>query len=241
VERMNLLVSDLDGTLLGDDGALDRFADWRDRTRERVLLVYSSGRFLDSIRSSIEDSNLPQPDAIIGGVGTEIFDNRAGRRIIGWPQEPFGWNPHIVRATCTAFGELLEQPRQFVSHFKVSFYAADLDECSLDRLSDYLAQVGQEVALVYSSNRDLDVLPARINKGTAADYLAERWRIDRDDVIVAGDSGNDRDMFGRGFRGIVVGNAHPELKSLRDESIYHAAALHAAGVIEGLNYWLGDE
>ncbi len=241
MERLKLLVSDLDGTLLGDDVALDGFADWYDRTEGRVGLIYSSGRFLNSIRASIAESNLPEPRAIIGGVGTEIFDNAAGRRIIGWPTISFGWNPYVVRSACATFRELQEQPQHFVSQYKVSFYGYDLDEAFLSRLADALAQADQEVALVYSSNRDLDVLPAKTNKGTAAAYLAERWGVEREDVIVAGDSGNDRDMFCEGFRGIVVGNAQPELKQLHDEHIYHAAEPYAAGVVEGLLHWLEDD
>jgi sucrose phosphatase-like protein len=240
VERMKLLISDLDGTLLGDDSALDAFHDWYDRTNGQIGLVYSSGRFLNSIVASIEEFRLPKPAAIIGGVGTEIYDNLAGRRIAGWPRIPFGWNPEIVRSTCAAFSELQEQPQHLSSRCKISFYASELDDVFLARLSNALHRAGQAVAIVYSSRRDLDILPAGSNKGAAIVYLVERWGISRDDLIVAGDSGNDRDMFQQGCRGIVVGNAQPELRQLRDANIYHAEQSHAAGVIEGLEYWLGE-
>jgi hydroxymethylpyrimidine pyrophosphatase-like HAD family hydrolase len=45
-------------------------------------------------------------------------------------------------------------------------------------------------------------------------------------------------MFHVGFRGIVVGNAQPELRALVEPHIYHATAPFAAGVLEGLDYWL---
>jgi sucrose-6F-phosphate phosphohydrolase len=238
VERVNLLVSDLDGTLLGDDRALVEFTAWHDRVRSRLRLVYSSGRFPDSIRDSIETYGLPKPDAIIGGVGTEIHDLTAGKRLIGWPPISYSWNPYIVRATCALHDELEEQPQHLVSHYKVSFYGYDLDEEFLRHLARELATAGQGVAVVYSSNRDLDILPANTSKGAAAAFLAEHWRIKREHVIVAGDSGNDLDMFDQGFRGIVVGNAQAELKSLDDPSVYHATRHFAAGVVEGLRHWL---
>lgn len=238
MERVNLLVSDLDGTLLGDERALERFAGWYDQVKDRVRLAYSSGRFLDSIRASIDDGRLPEPDAIIGGVGTEIFDVAAGRRFIGWPPITYGWNPYVVRATCALHGELEEQPQHLVSYYKVSYYGYELDEAFLSRLAEELAAAGQDVTIVYSSRRDLDILPGDTSKGAAAAFLAERWRIERERVIVAGDSGNDSDMFCQGFRGIVVGNAQAELRSLRHPSVYHATAHYAAGVVEGLEHWL---
>ena len=36
MDRMNLLVSDLDGTLIGDGRALREFADWFDGARRSV-------------------------------------------------------------------------------------------------------------------------------------------------------------------------------------------------------------
>ena len=40
-----------------------------------------------------------------------------------------------------------------------------------------------------------------------------------------------------GFKGIIVGNAHEELKSFEGDSAYHAAAPYAAGIIEGLRHF----
>ena len=238
MERVNLFVTDLDGTLLGDERALIGFLAWYGRAKDRMRLVYSSGRFSDSVRQSIETHRLPEPDAVIGGVGTEIEESGAGKRLIGWPPVSYRWNPYVVRTTCALYSELEEQPLHLVSHYKVSYYGYDLDAGFLSQLERDLASAGQDVAVIYSSNRDLDILPADANKGAAAAFLAERWRIEANRVIVAGDSGNDLEMFGRGFRGIVVGNAQPELKSLDDPAVYHATGHYATGVIEGLQYWL---
>jgi mannosylfructose-6-phosphate phosphatase len=241
VERVNLLVTDLDGTLLGDECALDEFAAWYRHTKGRLRLVYSSGRFPESVRHSIEEHGLPEPDAIIGGVGTEIRDLTTGRRLIGWPPVSYRWNPYIVRATCGLHEALLEQPQHFLSQYKVSFYGYDLDDAFLHQLASDLAAAGQDVTIIYSSSRDLDILPAETGKGASVEFLAERWRIHRERVIVAGDSGNDRDMFCRGFRGIIVGNAQLELKSLEHPGVYRASKSYAAGVVEGLEHWLRDE
>jgi mannosylfructose-6-phosphate phosphatase len=240
VERLALIATDLDGTLLGDDAALREFSTWYEPIRSRVRLAYSSGRFLDSVRESIRLSNLPTPDAVICGVGTEIFDVAAGTTIDEWPRLRGGWDAEIVAKICLAEGKLQPQPQRFTSQHKVSFYGYDLDEAFFDRLSQRLFAAGQSVSIVYSSRRDLDVLPAGVDKGAAAAFLARRWGIDRARVVVAGDSGNDLAMFGQGFCGIVVGNAQPELRSCREQGVYHAVGHFAAGVIEGLQHWRAD-
>jgi hydroxymethylpyrimidine pyrophosphatase-like HAD family hydrolase len=54
MERLNLLICDLDGTLLGDSRALDEFVAWYELAQVHFRLVYSSGRFIDSVRISID-------------------------------------------------------------------------------------------------------------------------------------------------------------------------------------------
>lgn len=238
MDRMNLLVSDLDGTLIGDDRALREFAAWFDGARDQFRLVYTSGRFVKSMMGSIERNGLPMPDAIVGGVGTEIYDVSAARRIVTWPPSVFEWNPDLVRSIGEMSRELTLQPEHRLSHYKVSFYGCDLDQSFIDSLMLQMTSVGLRVTMIYSSRRDLDILPADANKGEASAFLAHRWQIDAERIIVAGDSGNDADMFRPEYRGIIVGNAQPELKSLQSPRIYHAMSKFAGGVLEGLSYWL---
>jgi sucrose phosphatase-like protein len=230
-------VSDLDGTLLGDDLAMRAFADWFETARDQFRLVYTSGRFIESVMGSIERNRLPIPDAVVGGVGTEIYDVAAARRIVTWPRSIFEWNPYLVRSIGETFRELTLQPEHRLSHYKVSFYGRNLDQSFLDRLMLHMTSAGLRVNMIYSSHRDLDVIPAEANKGEAATYLASRWHIDSERIIVAGDSGNDADMFRAEYRGIVVGNAQPELKRLKSPRVYHATAAFAGGVLEGLQHW----
>lgn len=237
MECVALLVTDLDGTLLGDDVSLRRFVSSLSSVRSAVRIAYSSGRFEHSIRRSIQEFDLPQPDAIISGVGTEIFDVAQGGRLPGWPQLNGGWNRDIVLATCLESPELKLQPAEFLSEYKISFHGCNLSSRFLHELRHRLATAGQAASIVYSSNRDLDIIPNGVHKGAAAAYLARRWKIDCEQVIVAGDSGNDLSMFHAGFRGIVVGNAQPELRSLSGSNVFHARASFAAGVEEGLRHW----
>jgi hydroxymethylpyrimidine pyrophosphatase-like HAD family hydrolase len=127
-----------------------------------------------------------------------------------------------------------------ISDYKISYFGYDLPNGFLDELRRELQMAGQHVNVVYSSQRDLDILPAGVDKGSATAWLAKHWQFESRRVIVAGDSGNDLAMFQLGFRGIVVGNAHQDLKSLSGPNIYHAKGNCAAGVLEGMRYWLDN-
>ncbi|MCI0361486.1 MAG: HAD family hydrolase, partial [Planctomycetaceae bacterium] len=219
MDRRQLVVSDLDGTLLGDDAALAQFARWYERARSRVALVYASGRFDASVRASVAATDLPEPDAIIGGVGTEIRCFRTGRELVDWPAvlptlAPPHWDAAAVRRSLAEFPRLTLQPDEFQAGRKVSYFLMDATADELTAIDALLRHFHLACEIVYSSREHLDVLPRGINKGTAARQLADAWRIGADSVIVCGDTANDLALFQQGFRGVVVANAHDELKQL---------------------------
>jgi mannosylfructose-6-phosphate phosphatase len=241
VQREYLLVTDVDNTLLGDDAALAAFAEWHRRARPYLRLALNSGRFFDSVYQSIREAGLPEPDAFIGGVGTDICFPPRGDRLEGWPNFAGRWDPEVICSICGGCEQFALQPQRFQSKYKISYYGYDLDEEFLNELREQLTAAGQAATIVYSSQRDLDVLPAGANKGSAVAHLARHWGIEPSHVIVAGDSGNDLEMFRHGFRGIVVANAHSELKALRDPNVFHASQAYASGVLEGVKHWLGNQ
>lgn len=236
-----LVVSDVDGTLLGDDRALQRLSEWLAPQRERFRLVYNSGRFADSVRESIRRHELPRPDALIGGVGTQIEHFSSGEPVEGWPVFQGYWDAQVIRTILANEPRLTLQPERFLSPYKVSFFA---EEASPEEIKGWLVRLegaGLEVRHVYSSARDLDFLPAGCDKGTAAAFLADRWRFAPERVIACGDTANDLAMFAQGFLVVIVGNALEEVKALSGENIYHATADNAAGVQEGIAYWLDQQ
>ena len=241
MEGARLLISDLDGTLLGNDAALERFADWHETVRGSVRLAYNSGRFFESVSELVASTPLPAPDAVIGGVGTDIRIFPYGERVDGWPRPLAPWRRRDILSALARYRELEPQRDEYQAEFKLSYYAPDLDCAFLVDLRRRLAASGQFVEIVYSSNRDLDVLPAGINKGSAASFLATCWGFTPERVIVAGDTGNDASMFARGFRGIVVDNGDAQLKCLRGADVYHSGEAHADGVLDGLEHWLSSD
>jgi len=91
--------------------------------------------------------------------------------------------------------------------------------------------------VVYSGGQFLDLLPPKSSKAGAVKYIVERLGVSKQDVVICGDSGNDLDIFNLGFKGIIVGNAHPELKQFNGKNAYHAVGEYCAGIVEGLRHF----
>ena len=239
MKRQTLLISDVDYTLLGDDEHLAEFADWYQANKPQVLLVLTSGRFPDSIIESVETTRLPDPEIIIGGVGSEICFYPSRNVVPGWPVcQLQHWNGDRVRSILAGIERLDAQPDEFQSDYKVSYFLHNADDAELEQIRATLREQSLHSELVYSSQRDLDVLPQGCNKGSAAEYVAHYLGFSPRDVIVCGDSANDIAMFGYDFPGIVVGNAHPELQALDNPLVYQSTYKYAKGVLEGIEYWL---
>jgi len=240
--KIRLFSPDLDGTLLGNPEATRRFRDCWGRlpAARRPLLVYNSGRSVADLRENLVRLHLPHPDYLIGGVGTELFDWRQ-QRVLTEFQDSLrqGWDREKVELIMVAVPGIERQPERHQHAFKSSWHLRRASEKTIEEIRAKLKEAGLDVCVIYSSLRDLDVLPTGGNKGNALSWLAKRVGVPLEEALVAGDTANDSSMFLLpGVKGIVVENAQPELyQAVVALPVFCSTRILGDGVIEGLEHY----
>lgn len=233
-----MLVTDLDGTLLGDGAALERFNAWRGGEGTRWIIVYATGRSSSDVARLVARGELPRPTFTVGALGTELYEHSSGGLAAVGPR--FGserWDPLQVQRLLHGFATLELQPDEYQSQYKVSYFLEGAERSHLDSIDAALSQSRLKYELVYSGERFLDVLPRGVNKGATTRMLATRLGIPPLEVIACGDSGNDISLFQQGFRGVLVGNAEAALLQTVSSDVYRSAFDYADGVLDGVRYW----
>ncbi|MFW5829975.1 MAG: HAD-IIB family hydrolase [Planctomycetota bacterium] len=237
-----MLISDIDYTLTGDDEALAEFAE-RIRGERHALFGVATGRHFESAMEAVEECNLPRPDVAITSVGTEIrYGPKLGRDRAWAKHIDFQWHRERILDCMELFQSLgleLQPPENQLPH-KISYLLPEElpPELNPKRMQAHLRRCGLRCKLIMSHDAYLDIIPIRASKGLAVRWLAFRWGLPADRILVAGDSGNDEEMLAGHTLGIVVGNYSPELERLRGrDRIYFADGHHAAGINEGIDFY----
>ena len=230
------VITDIDHTLIGDDNSrLGELMNLLAENRERIGFGVATGRTVDSALAHLKKHSVRAPDVIISSVGSEIY---YGRDLI----YDRGWHAHISEKWERArivdllsrldFLEMQDESTQ--RKFKISYFMEDPDE-RLPVIHELLTRNRCAYNLIYSQGRHLDILPARASKGKAIRYISYKWEVPLDNMLVAGDSGNDEEMLRGDLLGVVVGNYSRELERLKGlRNIYFATAACAGGIIEGI-------
>ena len=242
MSSIRLFSTDLDGTILGNPEAAWRFSEaWQALpAARRPLLVYNTGRTVADTQSIVAARQLPDPEFIIGSVGTELHNS-----IYNWGDEfraqfSANWQIERVDEVVRAIPGIKRQSAPDACHpFKSSWFWPRARPEELDDLANRLSKAGLDATAIYSCRYFLDVVPACAGKGRALEWLCQRLAISTSEVLVAGDTANDSAMFLlEGVNGIVVENALPELMTVANaQRTYLARRSMADGVLEGLAHF----
>lgn len=231
-----ILATDLDGTFLGGDETARRELYDLIRDTPDAVLIFVTGRGIGSIRPLLDDPFIPNPQYIIADVGATVLHGETLEPVApiqdviesAWPGDK------RVRAALDRFDFLVYQ--DVPQERRCSFLLAE--ERRIEEIRETVEQdLGCEV--LFSAGQYLDVLPRGVSKGSTLLRLLEHTGLDRDYVVVAGDTLNDLSLFECDLKGIVVGEAEPEL-ARRVERIgglaYLAKAAGGGGIVEGLRH-----
>lgn len=233
-----MLCTDLDGTFIGDDDSMYELLKVIED--KDILLVFSTGRHLQSVMQFVHDKEIQIADACTCMVGTEVYFARKVELILSnnWSRIiSHGWEREKIARLLADIKELVWQDEEWQTEFKASYFLRENQTEVLQEINWRMQEAELKAHIIYSSDQFLDFLPPLSGKSEAVRYVADNLRVRKRNVIVCGDTGNDLDMFKAGFKGVIVGNAHAELKSFEGDNAYHAVAPYAAGIIEGLRHF----
>ncbi len=145
------------------------------------------------------------------------------------------WQRDQVQAIADQYGVLAMQEEQEQNPWKISYHLdPDADPQVIKELTLRLKKAELSVQVIFSSGKDLDLLPPQSNKGNATRYLQTTLAMPPENTLVCGDSGNDISLFETNSRGVIVKNCQLELKQWYEakgtERHYLAGAKYAAAI-----------
>ena len=234
-----ILVCNIDDTLLGDRDGIAAFIERLRGAGRNVGFGVATGRSLDGALEVLRKWNVPEPDLLITGVGTDIRYGQRLTRDHRWLRHiEYRWQPEPLREALAELEGLKLQESEELNAYKLSYYIDEDDGPSRREIVRHLRTKDLHANVIVSYDHFLDVLPIRASKGLALRYLAMRWGLPLERVLVAADSNNDAEMLCGNALGVVVGNHDPELERLRNQPrVYFAAGDYAWGVLEGIDHY----
>jgi sucrose-phosphate synthase len=238
--RDRALFTDLDQSLLGDADGIRRFVATMRENRKYATFGIATGRRLDSTLTELRRHGFPRPDVLITSLGTEIHYAPQLTRDEHWNEHiDYLWRPTRVRRVLSELPGLVLQPKSEQTRFKVSYYYDPDHAPGVEDIAALLRNEDLTVNLIHAFGQFLDVIPSRASKGQALRYVAQRWGIPLEHILVAGGSGADEDMMRGNTLAVVVANRHDEeLSQLEDlERIYFADRPYALGILQAIDHY----
>ena len=204
-----------------------------------IVRGIATGRRHESALKVLKEWKVPLPDVLVTAVGTEIYYRDSMEPDPGYQLHlDYRWKPRAIREAMENTNGVRLQGAAEQRRYKISYFVDPAKAPSIPEITRRLRQKHLHANVVFSHGMYLDILPVRASKGSAIRYLADKWGIPFDSILVAGDSGNDAEMLSGNTLGVVVGNHSEELDGLRDrERIYFADGHYAWGILEGIEYY----
>tara|TARA_B100001971_G_scaffold212877_1_gene244242 strand:+ start:3446 stop:5620 length:2175 start_codon:yes stop_codon:yes gene_type:complete len=234
-----LIIADIDNTLTGNDEAMEDFFRLISEAEDNIGFGIATGRRYEDVLPLMESLNIPNPEVLITSVGTEIYYGKNYTLDTSWRKHiDFRWAPQRIHEVLDPVDGLYLQEESEQSTFKVSYKVDFSVAPKLAHIKRILREHGVRAKCILSLGMFLDIIPCRAGSGLSIRHMAFKWGYPLEHILVAGDSGNDAGMLAGNTLGVVVGNYSRELEKLRKyPRVYFAEQEHAAGIIEGIQYY----
>jgi len=229
-----------DQNLAGDEEGLLEFTQFIKAHRKHLGFGIATGRTRDSILDAIKRNKIPIPDFLIAGLGSEIYYTKDIILDRQWMKHiDHLWSPSSIWPLMDSLPGMRLQENKHQSRFKISYYYDSRSAPSVEEINAYLRQNDQAVNTTLSLGQYLDITPLRASKGNAMRYVAQKWDIPLENILVAGGSGADEDMMRGASLAVIVKNRHrEELKDISEgQKIYFSEQSFSAGIIEAIEHY----
>jgi sucrose-6-phosphatase len=262
-----LLASDLDGTLFHPKEKDKKNAVCikvlSDILKEnKIRLAFVTGRNIKLVEKAVSELLLPDANAVITDVGTKVYF-RKGKKWVNsreWEKYILKHNPSYnakkISLVLKLMKKLERQPFANQSKFKQSYFIDSKANAQkiLREIEKLLGDENVKARIIYSVGIKekkglIDIIPQEVSKHAAIGFLRRKWGIEKKDVIVAGDSGNDLEMLLAGYNAVLVGNAllnvrnylleESRLKNIKE--VYFAKYSAACGIVEGIHHFMRED
>ncbi len=230
-----LMITDIDNTLIGESESMKELLQILEENSDSIAWGVATGRSLGLTLDAMTEHNIPIPDILICSVGTEIYYGPDLRMDKGWQQTiSHLWKAEEIKKSLETLPFLTSQEAEGQRSHKISYFMED-DPDLFARVHQKLGEKRLRCEVIFSHGQFLDILPYRASKGKAISYLQYKYNFQKENVMVAGDSGNDEDMLVGNTYGVVVGNYSVELEKIKGrKKIYFSSKEYSAGIIDGL-------
>jgi Cof subfamily protein (haloacid dehalogenase superfamily) len=239
---VKLLLADVDGTLVTQEKVLtDRATEAVHKLHDAgVTFAITSGRPPRGMAMLTEPLDLRTPIAAFNGgllvdrdmkvieqrvlpedLVVPVADMMSSFKLDVWLYSGADWyvpradGPHVARESWTVKFEpkVMSDGVKGLTGSVAKLVGVSDDHDAVDKATEAVHdEFGDQISAATSQPYYLDVTHPQANKGAVARYLAEKYKLDPDDIATIGDMPNDVLMFAHSGLSIAMGQSSREVK-----------------------------